>query len=223
LFSLYFANSGLRTHLNLLNTGQVWWMLVILLLLASTAKIVPVTLMSKLCTKKSWHYCLSLGVLMNTRGIVQLVVLNIGVELNVISNTIFAMFVLMATILTFLTSPILYLLYRKDLDPRKLSMDNVAEELNFVKEQNIDMNDLQDIETISNGELGLNEERRSSEKLPRQSSTNSSGQTAILTIDERINYPEIDPNISKFQPVVIGNIVTMPTCPKRRSANMTRF
>jgi hypothetical protein len=102
-------------------------------------------------------------------------------------------------------------------------MDNVAEELNFVKEQNIDMNDLQDIETISNGELGLNEERRSSGKLPRQSSTNSSGQTAILTIDQRINYPEIDPNISKFQPVVIGNIVTMPTCPKRRSANMTRF
>lgn len=50
---------------------------------------------------------------MNTRGIVQLVVLNIGVQLKVISPVIFAMFVLMATILTFLTSPILSILYSK--------------------------------------------------------------------------------------------------------------
>jgi hypothetical protein len=223
LFSLYFANSGLQTHLNLLNTGRVWWTLVILVLLASTAKIIPVTLMSKLCTKNSWHYCLSLGVLMNTRGIVQLVVLNIGVQLNVLSNIIFAMFVLMATILTFLTSPILYLLYRKDLDPKKLSMDDVAEELHLVNGQNIDMKDVQgDIQTISNGELGTNEERRSSAKLPRQSSTDSASQGLFLTVDERINYPEIDPNISTSQLVVIGNIVMMPPCPKR-PINMTRF
>ncbi|CAF4334218.1 unnamed protein product, partial [Rotaria sordida] len=95
---LYFANSGLRTRLNLLTTGQSWWTLVVLIFLASIAKILPVTLMSKLCTKKSWSYCLSMGVLMNTRGIVQLVVLNIGVELKVISPIIFAIFVLMATV-----------------------------------------------------------------------------------------------------------------------------
>ena len=58
-----------------------------------------------------------MGVLMNTRGIVQLVVLNIGVQLKVISPVIFAMFVLMATILTFLTSPILYFLYVRRCDP----------------------------------------------------------------------------------------------------------
>jgi hypothetical protein len=198
-------------------------MLVILLLVASAAKIIPVTLISKLCTRKSWHYCSSLGVLMNTRGIVQLVVLNIGVELNVISNTIFAMFVLMATILTFLTTPLLYLLYRKHIDPKKLAMDDIAEELNFVREENIHLKDIpEDIETISNGDLGLNEERRSSTKLPRQVSTNSTGQTVFLSVEERINYPEIDPAISGFQPVVIGNIVTMPTCPKRL-INMTRF
>ena len=54
-----------------------------------------------------------MGVLMNTRGIVQLVVLNIGVQLKVISPVIFAMFVLMATILTIFTSPILSILYAK--------------------------------------------------------------------------------------------------------------
>lgn len=51
---------------------------------------------------------------MNTRGIVQLVVLNIGVELKVLSPKIFAMFVFMAVVLTCLTSPILHFLYRRD-------------------------------------------------------------------------------------------------------------
>ena len=66
---------------------------------------------------------------MNTRGIVQLVVLNIGVELNVISPIIFAIFVLMATILTFVTSPILSLLYRENHDPRRFSVSHVATDL----------------------------------------------------------------------------------------------
>jgi hypothetical protein len=102
-------------------------------------------------------------------------------------------------------------------------MDDVAEELHLVNGQNIDMKDVQgDIQTISNGELGTNEERRSSAKLPRQSSTDSASQGLFLTVDERINYPEIDPNISTSQLVVIGNIVMMPPCPKR-PINMTRF
>jgi hypothetical protein len=218
--------------LQLLNTGKVWWTLVILLLLASTAKIVPVTLMSKLMTRKPWHYCLSIGVLMNTRGIVQLVVLNIGVQLKVLSPIIFAMFVLMATILTFLTSPILYLLYRKGFDVQKLSMAHVAEDLHLVKEENIDMSELtENIETISNGDLGINEQRRSSVKINRQSSanlpvrqssTNLSVHDTFLTIDERLNYPEIDPDADGEQPVVLGNLVLIPTCPKR-VINMTRF
>ncbi len=135
---------------------------------------------------------------MNTRGIVQLVVLNIGVELNVISNTIFAMFVSMATILTFLTSPLLYLLYRKDLDPEKLSMDNIAEELNLVHEQNNGTKDSNvNIPERSNGELEINEEQRS--------------------------YRKSDLNSSISRHGVIGNLFTLaPICP-RRSINMTRF
>ncbi len=223
-FSLYFANSGLQTHLNLLNTGKVWWTLVVLLILASTAKIVPVTLMSKLVTKKPWRYCLSIGVLMNTRGIVQLVVLNIGVQLGVLSPIIFALFVLMATILTFLTSPILYLLCRKDFDTTKLSMDTVAEDLQLTREDNMNMNQLSSdgIQTISNGDIGTNEQRSSETKFIRQSSSNLPAYESLLTVDERINYPELNPNVRGEQLVVIGNIVTMPTCPTR-SLNMTRF
>ncbi len=133
-FSLYFANSGLKTRLSLLNTGQAWWTLLVLILLASAAKIFPVTMATKLCTRKSWYYCASMGVLMNTRGIIQLVVLNIGVQFNVISPVIFAMFVLMATIITFLTSPTLYFLYRRHSDPKVVEESKTAHELHLVLE-----------------------------------------------------------------------------------------
>jgi hypothetical protein len=210
--------------LNLLTTGKVWWTLVVLLIIASTAKIVPVTLASKLFTKKPWHYCLSIGVLMNTRGIVQLVVLNIGVELKVISPIIFALFVLMATILTFITSPVLYLLYRRGLDREKLSVPNVAEDLRLVRETDISMSELTDtIPTISDGEMGTNEMRRNGSKASKLSATTSMpGVGAVLTIDERFNYPEVDPDGNMEQPAVIANIVTMPTCPTRQ-IYMTRF
>ena len=201
LFSLYFANSGLRTRLDLLNTGKVWWTLVVLILLASAAKIIPVTLMCKLCTKKSWHYCSSIGVLMNTRGIVQLVVLNIGVELNVIPKVVFAMFVLMATILTFLTSPLLYLLYRKDLDVTKLSRVSITMD--------------PQAGPISADLSEIDKEKESTVRWSRQSATenlNSSG--VYLTVD--------DPNISGTKPAVIGHVVDIPTCPVR-AFNMTRF
>ncbi len=210
--------------MNLLTTGKVWWTLVVLLIIASTAKIVPVTLASKLFTKKPWHYCLSIGVLMNTRGIVQLVVLNIGVELKVISPIIFALFVLMATILTFITSPVLYLLYRRGLDREKLSVPNVAEDLRLVRETDISMSELTDtIPTISDGEMGTNEMRRNGSKASKLSATTSMpGVGAVLTIDERFNYPEVDPDGNMEQPAVIANIVTMPTCPTRQ-IYMTRF
>lgn len=110
---LYFTNSGLKTHLYSLNTGRAWYTLVALVFIVSLAKIIPVALMTRLITRKTetWSYALAVGILMNTRGIVQLVVLNVGVELNVLSPVIFAIFVLTAVILTFFTSPLLYLVY----------------------------------------------------------------------------------------------------------------
>ncbi|CAF1194320.1 unnamed protein product [Rotaria sordida] len=192
---LYFANSGLRTRLDLLTTGQSWWTLVVLIFLASIAKILPVALMSKLCTKKSWSYCSSMGVLMNTRGIVQLVVLNIGVELKVISPIIFAIFVLMATVLTFLTSPIVYLLYRRGVDKEKLSSNDVIEELDAVREDRKNMVEYESaIYTISNGSV----------------------------IDNELNSPKDNSNTNRDQSAVIDNIVKMPIYP-RRTVNMTRF
>ncbi len=85
--------------------------------LASLPNLVLVTLTRKLFPQKSWYCCTLMGILMNTRGIIPLVVLNICVLLKVISPTIF---ILMATILVFLTSPILSILYQRNSDPKVL-------------------------------------------------------------------------------------------------------
>ncbi len=210
-----------------MNTGKAWWTLIVLIILASIAKIVPVTLVSKFCSKKPWFYCLSIGVLMNTRGIVQLVVLNIGVELGVISPMIFAIFVLMATILTLFTSPILSLLYRRDYDIRKLSIPNVAADLRDVREGEIDTTEEDDnkgnIETISNGDIHHNQSKRSSIKSSRRSITSISGRKATVTFDHQVNYAEINLNGTEQESSTIENTGTMTMSSPRRSICMTRF
>lgn len=203
-YSLYFANSGLKTRLNLLNTGRAWWTLLVLILLASIAKIVPVTIATKVCTRKPWSYCGSMGVLMNTRGIVQLVVLNIGVQLKVIAPMIFAMFVLMATILTFITSPILYLLYVRNMDPKTLEESKVAHDLHSVLEGQVNLDEKkEDMTTISLDQIGT--------MPPRQLS--------IVSISKHSGFssPRIAPRNEIDQSGAPNNI------PPRRYSRMTLF
>jgi hypothetical protein len=196
-FSLYFANSGLNTRLNLLNTGRVWWMLFVLVFLASVAKIVPVTLTTKLCTRKSWYYCASMGVLMNTRGIVQLIVLNIGVELKVISPVIFAMFVLMATILTFSTSPILYILYRHKYDPKILEEPTNVQDLHLDLEGGNNLNDHnEDLPTISRGEPDLPLQRHISNGSVEMNGIRKSFQ---MSYDARLSSLRSNPYGERYQ------------------------
>ena len=217
-FSLYFANSGLQTQLNLLNTGQAWYTLVVLIVLASVAKIVPVTLVSKLCSKKPWRYCLSIGVLMNTRGIVQLVVLNIGVELGVLSPKLFSIFVLMATILTFITSPVLSLLYREQ-DTEKSD----AEGSSTTDDKETKIAELSDtIQTISNGDISHTLEKQSSVKSSRRSSATIPPHDTYLTFDELNNYGETD-SYTNEPNATFDNNRGIRTDGARRSICMTRF
>ncbi|CAF0903180.1 unnamed protein product [Adineta ricciae] len=228
---LYFANSGLQTQLNLLNTGDVWWVLAVLILMASTAKIVPVTLMSKLCSKKPWFYCLSIGVLMNTRGIVQLVVLNIGVELGVISPKIFAIFVLMATILTLFTSPLLSLLYRKDYDIRKLSLPNIATDLRIVREEEKDLSESNEdsdrTETVSSIDIDVSSVKRPPIRLLRKSSIGAHSHphvhSTVVTFDDHVNYADVDLHWNEQDSSGDHTTVHITTSTPRRSICMTRF
>ena len=113
LLPLFFAFTGLRTQVGLLNDWQGWAMCGVIILVAIAGKLGGSTLMSR-WTGMSWSQSFSIGVLMNTRGLVELVVLNIGYDLGILSGRIFAMMVLMALVTTFMTGPLLGLVKHRD-------------------------------------------------------------------------------------------------------------
>ena len=108
----FFAFTGMRTQVALISGGQDWAICGLILLCACVGKFGGSLAAGKL-TGLSWRDASALGVLMNTRGLVELIALNIGLDLGVISPTLFAMLVIMALATTFLTTPILHLLTRR--------------------------------------------------------------------------------------------------------------
>ena len=108
LLPLFFAFTGLRTQISLLNDWQSWAICGVIILVAIAGKLGGSMLMSRV-TGMNWSQSFSIGVLMNTRGLVELVVLNIGYDLGILSGRIFAMMVLMALVTTFMTGPLLSL------------------------------------------------------------------------------------------------------------------
>ncbi len=102
----FFAFSGMRTQLGLVTGLEAWLWTLAIILVASVGK-VGGTVTAARVTGYSWKDSTSLGLLMNTRGAVGLVVLNIGLDLKIISPTVFAMMVLMAVTTTFATPPLL--------------------------------------------------------------------------------------------------------------------
>jgi len=106
LLPLFFVITGLRTQIGLLNEGHLWTTFGWILLVAVAGKFGGSALAAKM-VGQSWKDSLSIGVLMNTRGLMQLIVLNIGYDLGVLSPQIFAMMVLMALVTTFMTGPAL--------------------------------------------------------------------------------------------------------------------
>ena len=108
LLPLFFAFTGLRMQVSLLNGWEGWLLCAVIILVAIAGKLGGSMLMSR-WTGMSWTQSFSIGVLMNTRGLVELVVLNIGYDLGILSGRIFAMMVLMALVTTFMTGPLLSL------------------------------------------------------------------------------------------------------------------
>jgi Kef-type K+ transport system membrane component KefB len=109
LLPAFFAFTGMRTQLGLVS-GPEAWLLCGLIVLAATAGKLGGTLLSARLNGLGWRDAMSLGVLMNARGMMELIALNIGLDLNVISPTLFTMMVLMALATTVATTPALQLL-----------------------------------------------------------------------------------------------------------------
>jgi K+:H+ antiporter len=108
LLPLFFAFTGLRMQISLLNDWHSWVIGAVIVVVAIAGKLGASSLMARL-TGMNWRDSFSLGVLMNTRGLVELIVLNIGYDLGILSARAFAMLVLMALITTFMTGPMLSL------------------------------------------------------------------------------------------------------------------
>ena len=108
LLPLFFAFTGLRTQIGLLNDWAGVLICVVIVLAASVGKIGASAVAARL-TGFRWPEALQLGALMNTRGLMELIALNIGYDLGILSPRIFAMLVIMALVTTILTGPLLRL------------------------------------------------------------------------------------------------------------------
>ncbi|MBX3395943.1 MAG: cation:proton antiporter [Phycisphaerae bacterium] len=110
LLPIFFAYTGLHTQIGLLNTVELWLFTLLIVAVACAGKFGGSAVAARLCGM-NWREASAVGILMNTRGLMELVILNIGRELGVITDAVFAMMVIMAVATTFLTTPILNWVY----------------------------------------------------------------------------------------------------------------
>jgi Kef-type K+ transport system membrane component KefB len=109
LLPVFFAFTGMRTKIGLLNGTRYWLACLLIIAIAALGKFGGSFLAARL-TGSDWREAASLGVLLNTRGLMELIVLNVGLDLGLLSPTLFTMFVVMAIVTTLATAPILRLL-----------------------------------------------------------------------------------------------------------------
>ena len=100
----FFAFTGLRTQIGLIESAQDWLLCVLIVVVATAGKFGGTAVAARL-TGVPWRDSAALGILMNTRGLVELIVLNIGLDLGVITPRLFTMLVVMALVTTMMTSP----------------------------------------------------------------------------------------------------------------------
>jgi Kef-type K+ transport system membrane component KefB len=122
LLPIFFVITGLRTQIGLLNSPHLWKITGWIILIAVTGKFAGSALSLKFVGQK-WRESLMIGALMNTRGLMQLVVLSIGYDLGVLSPEIFTIMIIMALVTTFMTGPALDLI-NKLLPEKKTTLDD---------------------------------------------------------------------------------------------------
>ncbi len=135
LLPLFFVFTGLRTQIGLINDPYLLKITGFIILVAVVGKFLGSALAAKF-VGQNWRDSLTIGALMNTRGLMELVVLNIGYDLGVLSTEIFTMMVIMALVTTFMTGPAIdiinYIFKRKDsLIPKEISNRNFKILLSF--------------------------------------------------------------------------------------------
>ncbi|KAJ3144163.1 K(+)/H(+) antiporter [Geranomyces variabilis] len=135
LLPLYFAYSGLHTDIGSLSDGTAWGYVILVIVVACGGKVFGCTLAAKI-GGFDWRESLAVGFLMNSKGLVELIVLNLGYSAGVINQKIFTIFVIMALFTTFITTPICSWIYppkyymkynRRGSDPQHDRMSTVGD------------------------------------------------------------------------------------------------
>lgn len=118
LLPLFFAATGLRTSITLVSGAEMWFYCALVVAVAIIGKFGGATVAAR-ASGMGWRESGAIGVLMNTRGLMELVVLNIGLEIGVISPTLFTILVLMALVTTFMAGPLIELIYPKRISDKE--------------------------------------------------------------------------------------------------------
>ncbi len=125
LLPLFFAYTGLRTQIGLLNDLESWLICLAIIAVATLGKLGGSAIAAR-TTGMPWNDSLQLGALMNTRGLMELIALNIGYDLGILSPRIFAMLVIMALATTMLTGPLLTFFSRRAAASANLPVPSVS-------------------------------------------------------------------------------------------------
>ena len=110
LLPVFFAYAGIKTYIDFAGGREFWMYAGLIVAVACVGKIGGASIAAK-AGGMGIRESLAVGVLMNTRGLMELVILNVGRELNVISERVYAMMVVMALVTTAMTAPVLQLVY----------------------------------------------------------------------------------------------------------------
>jgi Kef-type K+ transport system membrane component KefB len=113
---VFFVYSGLNTQIGLLATPQLWMVALVVLVIAVAGKGLACLAAARLAGEE-WREAITVGVLMNARGLMELIILNIGLERGVITPTLFTIMVVMAVVTTLMASPLFELVYGRRVLP----------------------------------------------------------------------------------------------------------
>lgn len=190
LLPLFFAFSGLRTQIGLLSDSHAWGVCGIVILIAVIGKFGGSMLAARF-VGQSWKDSLIIGALMNTRGLMELIVLNIGYELGVLTPTVFAMMVLMALVTTFMTGPALDLVNYIF----KTKTDDAPKEIKEISKYKV-------LISIGNGESGRSLLRLANSFIKKMNGNAALTAMHLSAINELYPYNPDEYEKDSFAPVI---------------------
>ena len=190
LLPLFFVFTGLKTEIGLLNDPYLWKVTFFIILVAVVGKFLGSALAAKF-VGQNWRDSLTIGALMNTRGLMELIVLNIGLELKVLTPEVFTMMVIMALVTTFMTGPALdlinYIFKTKDVNDSEV-MQNY--------------NKYRILLSFGNNEKGRSLLRLANSLIKKQKESSSITAMHLSLSDEMHQFNMEDKEKNSFYPVV---------------------